>query len=49
MEEFVGLGPKCYAHLITNGWVDKKSKGVKKFVTKICLKFNDYFECLIKK
>ena len=49
MEEFVGLARKCYAHLMTNGWVDKKAKVVKNCVTKICLKFNDYFECLIKK
>ena len=49
MEEFLGLGPKCYAHLMTNGWVDKKAKGVKQCVTKICLKFSDYFEWLIKK
>ena len=28
---------------------NKKAKGVKKCVTKICLKFNDYLECLIKK
>ena len=49
MEDFVELGPKCYAQLMTNGWVDKKAKGVKKCVTKIYLKLNDYFECLLEK
>ena len=49
MEEFVGLRPKCYSHLMNDGKVDKKAKGTKKCVIKICLMFDNYSECLKEK
>ena len=49
MKEFVGLRPKCYSYLMDDGKVDKRAKGIKKCVTKRCLIFNNYVECLIEK
>ena len=46
MKEFVGLRPKCYSYLMDDGKVDKRAKGIKKCVTKRCLIFNNYVECL---
>ena len=48
MKEFIGLRPKSYAHLIDDGKIGKRAKGVKKCVTKKNLRFNDYKDCLIK-
>ena len=44
MKEFVGLKSKCYATLLDDDRVDKKAKGVKKFVIKKCIKFNNHVE-----
>ena len=49
MKEFIGLILKCYAYLMDDGEVDKKSKGIKKCVTKRCLIFNNYEESLEEK
>ena len=45
MKKFVGLKPKFYATLMDDDGVDKRSKGVKKCVTKRCLMFDNYEEC----
>ena len=49
MKEFIGLRPKCYSYLMSDGKVDKRAKGIKKCVTKRCLMFNNYAECLKEK
>ena len=49
MKEFIGFRPKCYAYLMDDGNVDKKSKGAKECVIKRCLKFNNYIECAEQK
>ena len=49
MKEFVGLRPKCYAYLMGDHKVDKKSKGTKKCVIKSCMIFYNYLECAKKR
>ena len=49
MKEFVGLRPKCYSYLMNDGKVDKRAKGIKRCVTKRCLIFDNYVECLKEK
>ena len=46
MAEFVALRPNLYTHKILSGSGDKKCKGVKKFVVKKMLDFDDYKHCL---
>ena len=46
MTEFVGLRVKTYIYLIDDGSEDKKSKGTKKCVIKIKIKFENYRNCL---
>ena len=45
--EFVALRPKTYSYLTDDCKEDKKTKGTKKCVIKIELKFNDYKNCLL--
>ena len=40
--EFVSLRPKTYSYLTDDCKEDKKTKGTKKCVIKIMIKFNDY-------
>ena len=47
MTEFAGLMPKKYSYLMDDGSGDKKTKGIKKFVLKQVLKFEDYKKCLL--
>ena len=47
MTEFSGLMPKQYPYLMDDGSGDKKAKGIKKFVLKQILKFEDYKKCLL--
>ena len=47
MKEFVGLRAKTYTYLMNDDSGKKKTKGTKKCVIKIILKFNDYEECLL--
>ena len=44
--EFVTLRPKTYSYLTDNGQEDKKAKGIKKWIIKRMIKFNDYKNCL---
>ena len=46
MTEFVGLRVKTYIYLIDDGSEDKKSKGTKRCVIKIKIKFENYRNCL---
>ena len=47
--EFVGLRPKSYAYETVSGEVEKKCKGVKKYVIKNQITIEDYKECLFSK
>ena len=53
MKEFIGLRTNCYSYLMSkvfnDGKVDKRAKGIKKWVTKRCLIFNNNAECLKEK
>ena len=42
MEEFVGLGPKCYSYLMNDGKVNEKARGTKQCVIKRYLMFDNY-------
>ena len=45
--EFIGLRAKTYScYLINDGSEDKKAKGVKSYVIKIKLRFEDFKNCL---
>ena len=46
--EFVTLRPKTYSYLTDDFKEDKKAKGIKKYVIKRMIKFNDYKNCLLK-
>ena len=46
MIKFVGLRAKTYSYLIDDGSQDKTTKGTKKCVIKIKLKFENYKNCL---
>ena len=46
--EFVALRPKTYSYLTDDCKEDKKTKGTKKCVINIMIKFNDYKNCLLK-
>ena len=46
MTKFVALRPKLYAYKTYTNGGDKKCKGVKKFVVKKNLRFDDYKHCL---
>ena len=45
MKEFAALTAKTFSYLTDNN-EDKKSKGIKKFIKKRKLKFEDYKNCL---
>ena len=45
--EFVGLRAKSYSYEMSDGKVEKKCKGVKKYVVKKYITHEDYKECLI--
>ena len=45
MKEFLGLRAKLYSYLKDNNNVDEKTKGTKRCVIKIKLKFQDYKTC----
>ena len=45
--EFVTLRLKTYSYLTDDGKEDKKTKGTKKCVLKMMIKFNDYKKCLL--
>ena len=45
--EFVALRPKTYSYFTDDCKEDKKTKGTKKFVMKIMIKFDDYKNCLL--
>ncbi len=47
--EFVGLKPKSYSFETSDGKVEKKCKGVKKYVVKKHITHEDYKECLFTK
>ena len=47
MTEFVALRPKMYAYKQLDGKIDKRCKGIKKFVVKKHISFEDYKECCI--
>ena len=49
MKELVCLKSKCYSYLMSDGKNDKRAKEIKKCVTKRCLMFNNYSECLKEK
>ena len=46
MTKFVGLGSKTYSYLIDDSSEDKKTKGTKKCVIKIKIRFENYKNCL---
>ena len=46
MTEFVALRPKLYSYKVLDGLEDKKCKGIKKYVVKKTLTFEDYKTCL---
>ena len=46
MTEFVALRPKLYSYKKLDGSEDKKCKGIKKYVVKKTLTFEDYKTCL---
>ena len=45
MTEFVALRPKLYSYKVSDGFTDKKCKGIKECVKKT-LTFEDYKDCL---
>ena len=47
INEFVALRPKTYSYLTDDCKEDKKAKGIKKYVIKRMIKFNDYKNCLL--
>ena len=47
LKKIIGLTPKRYAYLQDDGNINKRAKGVKKYVTKKNLRFNDYKDCLM--
>ena len=49
MTEFVGIRPKTYYLLISDGSGDKKVKGIKKCITEKRLKFENCFQNLLTK
>ena len=49
MKAFIGLKPKCYATLMDDDRVDKKTKGTKKCIIKKCIRFKNYEECAKQK
>ena len=49
MTEFVALMPKLYSFRILDRGENKKCKGIKKYVVKNSLKFEDYRDCLLRK
>ena len=46
MTEFMALRPKLYSYKKLRGLENKKCKGIKKFVVKKALTFEDYKTCL---
>ena len=46
MTEFVALRPKLYSCKVSDGFTDKKCKGIKKCIVKKTLTFEDYKDCL---
>ena len=46
MIEFIALCPKLYSYKVLNGAESKKCKGIKKYVVKRTLTFEDYKSCL---
>ena len=46
MTEFVVLRPKLYSYKVSDGFTDKKCKGIKKCVVKKTITFEDYKDCL---
>ena len=46
MTEFVALRPKLYSYKVLDGSEDKKCKGIKKYIVKKILTFEDYKTCL---
>ena len=46
MSEFIGLRAKLYAYRMYEGKEEKRCKGVKKYVVKKNISFEDYKECL---
>ncbi len=46
LKEFISLRPKLYAYNTIDDTVEKKAKGVKKYVIKNHMKFIDYIEIL---
>ena len=46
MTEFVALRPKLYSYKKLDGSEDKKCKGIKKYIVKKTLTFEDYKTCL---
>ena len=46
MTEFMALRPKLYSYKVSNGFPDKKCKGIKKCFIKKTLTFEDYKACL---
>ena len=47
--EFVGLRAKLYSYKMRDGSEGKKVKGVSKNVTKRCIQFDNYGECLFSR
>ena len=47
MKEFVALRPKSYAYRKLDNKEDKKCKGIKKYVVKKSISFDDYVDCLL--
>ena len=47
--EFVGLKPKSYSYETVSGEVEKKCKGLKKYVVKNNITIDDYKKCLFSK
>ena len=47
MKELIGLRSKFYVYLIDDGKIGKRAEGVKKYVAKKSLRFNDYKDCLM--
>ena len=47
--EFVDLKAKLYSYKMLDGAEDKKYKGVTKKITKRCIEFDDYRQCLFSR
>ena len=47
MKKFIAYRPITCCYLIGNGNSNQKTKGTKKCVIKLILKFNDYKYCLL--